>query len=244
MKPFVDGLQETWHRLINVAAGRATTANARPWDLTSQLDDTTRDAIRRGQALYRAVFGPPDHGTDDKALVRLRHHLSKQRAQPLRILIKADRLYLPWNLLYIDGSVANNVPAFVNGFLGYRHRVVQQIEDLPPHEGYAPIGSRQPLFISLQRDLTLAIHTKLDTFLAQAHLTPEITVIHRDDHDTFVQALQAANVDDDILYFCCHGTRQTPSLSITQNKYLYPDDIPSLMGDGHFAYQQIGRAHV
>jgi hypothetical protein len=237
LQPVITGCLQAWEFLAGHAANQANGA-AQPWNLTSQIDEHVRNAIQRGQALYRALFGPANNGEEHPALQRLKNHLRKPREQPLRIIVKSDKLYVPWNLLYIDGALSSRIPEFACGFLGFRHQVVQQIENLftPPLNDF---GVAQPLIVSQQRDITLPIHAHLDEFLQT--LAGQVVIIERD-HQAFTQAIQRGDCDDHILYFCCHGSRapkkgEQPSLTISHGEKLYPDHIRDLMLEGHFVNQ-------
>ena len=166
----------------------------------------------------------------------------------------SDVLYIPWNLLYISGAVANQVPAFVNGFLGFRHQIVQKINIKEELYLLNEFGSRSEISFSQQRDKSL-------NFDAASEISPGIsqtvpTSIHKplDDYltgigvkffdrtyDEFTAALQEGKFGDDILYFCCHAYHSAladqPHLVISPGTKLYPGDIRDLMASNYFDYQ-------
>ncbi|MEV7358485.1 CHAT domain-containing protein [Kitasatospora sp. NPDC091276] len=134
----------------------------------------------------------------DRELTVFRDYLTRTLTESgsLRISFDSD-LHLPWPMLAVDGGHADPWA----DFLGHRHQVEQT------GAGYPPI---QPPYPARTRPVT-SLNT--DDQLTDVGRAPEVRKLLEDrsqltvrtESEPLLKALSSAVLDEDVMYFWCHG---------------------------------------
>lgn len=189
---------------------------------------------KAGSALFGAVFRPGERKfSATKELGGVLRDLLVQE-KDLRILIKSDEFFAPWNFMYVGDWHAPTV----DHFLGFRHLVEHDVEDSPPFEAAMPPFSELAFHFNEDIDLNpkTGVHFAGKKFLEMLQQFG-IERKRRDDKQTFLAALENG-ADESVFYFLCHGTSgddtrpnsDTTRLFLTQpagvdNEVISPSDI-------------------
>jgi hypothetical protein len=213
------------------------------------LGNTTRDTlISAGQQLFQEIFGGPDSNVMTLEILR---GFLRNASESLRIKIAAEHtLQFPWQLLYVDNDAINS-PNPLDGFLGAKHLVVQNIHisvsELRRRQ-LRKFGVREKIHLSLQRQADVnKLATSLDFLTKPLEEVGYLELIRRDEFPRLLTDLNRGQCREDIMYFCCHGypgnrngaADQGPSCLMLSGKALYPQQFAGALGDHALASQPI-----
>ncbi|MEU6350251.1 hypothetical protein ABZ896_13070 [Streptomyces sp. NPDC047072] len=162
-------------------------------DYAHVTDPITARLARDGHALLRSMLAG-----DDADLQRVREFLMSALAGPSPMRVSFDScVHLPWSMLAVDPERC--VKPW-EAFLGHRHEVEHGDDDGWHH---APLGRRDRAATSLNKD------TALDSVgrAAEVHrlLDDHTWLVVRTQSDELLQALSRHILDEDVMYFWCHG---------------------------------------
>ncbi|MER5351654.1 CHAT domain-containing protein [Kitasatospora sp. NPDC002551] len=115
---------------------------------------------------------------------------------PLRISFDSE-LHLPWPLLAVDSGAAQPW----EDFLGHRHQVEQTGDAYPRVQAPYPVRDRP--VTSLNTDATLESVGRAPEVRKLLEERTQLTV--RTESERFLEALSRAVLDEDLMYFWCHG---------------------------------------
>ncbi|MFJ1709391.1 CHAT domain-containing protein [Kitasatospora sp. NPDC088346] len=134
----------------------------------------------------------------DRSLVRFREYLTATLTEhgSLRISFDSD-LHLPWPMLAVD----TGQPDPWVDFLGHRHQIEQTNAAYPPIQ--PPNSARAKPVTSLNTDDQLTGIGRAPEVRKLLENRSQLTV--RTDSDLLLEALSAAVLDEDVMYFWCHG---------------------------------------
>ncbi|WP_129839623.1 CHAT domain-containing protein [Streptomyces sp. RFCAC02] len=133
-------------------------------------------------------------------------------AEGLRITFDSD-LHLPWPMLAVEVPGADPV----HGFLGHRHQIEQTGASAYP--AVETEAARHPMPVtSLNTDSTLDLIGRAPDVRKLLEERSRLTV--RTESERLIEAFSAAVLDDDVMYFWCHGTfvgeqRSAPRLAVS-----------------------------
>ncbi|MEU6912477.1 CHAT domain-containing protein [Streptomyces olindensis] len=166
-------------------------------DLTPYASDTellTAELAKEGQYLLDRLLAGENHEVKE-----FRSHLLSVLSgeEGLRISFDSD-LHLPWPMLAVERS---NDPHPCSRFLGYRHQVEQTGASYPMIQGET--APRRLPAASLNTDDSLAHVGRAPQ--VRKLLEERATLTVRTRSATLLSALSEAVLDDDIMYFWCHG---------------------------------------
>ncbi|MER5384236.1 CHAT domain-containing protein [Streptomyces sp. NPDC002688] len=165
-----------------------------------ELTRVVADLARGGESLlFDTLLGGDDENTKTFRSY-LRSALSQQ---DLRVRFDSD-LSLPWSMLSIAAeSMASATPldALFAHFLGYRHQIEYT------GDAYAWIGSpraaSQPPAVSLNHDRSVG-HSTRASEVAKA-LSRGTVYTERTNYEQLVHAFANPDLDEQLMYFWCHG---------------------------------------
>lgn len=131
-------------------------------------------------------------------LAAFRAYLTRALAEheSLRVSFDSD-LHLPWPMLAVDSGDGNPW----TDFLGHRHQVEQTGAGYPPIQPPSPARNRP--ITSLNTDDTLELIGRAPDVRKLLEDRTELTV--RTESTRLLEALSAAVLDEDVMYFWCHG---------------------------------------
>ncbi|MBD0696145.1 CHAT domain-containing protein [Streptomyces sp. CBMA123] len=134
----------------------------------------------------------------DRSLTRFREYLTTTLTEhgSLRISFDSD-LHLPWPMLAVDGDQ----PDPWADFLGHRHQVEQTGAAYPPIQ--PPNSARAKPVTSLNTDDQLTGIGRAPEVRKLLEDRSQLTV--RTESDLLLEALSTAVLDEDVMYFWCHG---------------------------------------
>ncbi|MEU4303096.1 hypothetical protein [Kitasatospora aureofaciens] len=134
----------------------------------------------------------------DRSLVLFREYLNRTLTEldSLRISVDSD-LHLPWPMLAVDGDPSDPWA----DFLGHRHQIEQTGAAYPPIQ--PPNSARTRPVTSLNTDDQLTGIGRAPEVRKLLEDRSQLTV--RTDSDLLLKALSAAVLDEDVMYFWCHG---------------------------------------
>ncbi|MFF4818599.1 CHAT domain-containing protein [Kitasatospora sp. NPDC001309] len=134
----------------------------------------------------------------DRSLVQFRDYLNRTLTEhgSLRISFDSD-LHLPWPMLAVEG----HQPDDWADFLGHRHQVEQTGAAYPPIQ--PPSSPRTKPVTSLNTDDQLTGIGRAPEVRKLLEDRSQLTV--RTESDRLLEALSAAVLDEDVMYFWCHG---------------------------------------
>jgi hypothetical protein len=198
--------------------------------------------ITAGQQLFNDIFGA-GHITIP-ALDRLKAFL-RETTEPLRIEINAQQqLQFPWQLLYIDNAAAAGGNP-LDGFLGAKHNVVQNIEVSlgdSRRRQLLRFGGREKLHLSLQREIgDPLLLSSLEELSRPLERAGYLQLLKRDACNALIQELNRGKCSEDIMYFCCHGwggsTLGESSHIRLSGKDIYPTEFEGALGGNALRFQ-------
>ncbi|MBV6700099.1 CHAT domain-containing protein [Kitasatospora aureofaciens] len=134
----------------------------------------------------------------DRELTLFRAFLTRTLTEdgPLRVSFDSD-LHLPWPMLAVDGGRADPW----TDFLGHRHQVEQTGTAYPPIQ--PPYPARTRPVTSLNTDDTLELIGRAPEVRKLLEDRSRLTV--RTESARLLEALSTAVLDEDVMYFWCHG---------------------------------------
>ncbi|MFF2078732.1 CHAT domain-containing protein [Kitasatospora sp. NPDC058162] len=134
----------------------------------------------------------------DRSLSLFRDYLNRTLTEhgSLRISFDSD-LHLPWPMLAVEG----HQPDPWADFLGHRHQVEQTGAAYPPIQ--PPSSPRAKPVTSLNTDDQLTGIGRAPEVRKLLEDRSQLTV--RTESDRLLEALSAAVLDEDVMYFWCHG---------------------------------------
>jgi hypothetical protein len=161
---------------------------------TAEAELLTTELAREGQYLLDRLLAGENHEVKE-----FRSHLLGVLGgeENLRISFDSD-LHLPWPMLAVETP---NAPHPFSGFLGYRHQVEQTGASYPMIQGET--APRRLPAASLNTDVTLAHVGRAPQ--VRKLLEERATLTVRTQSAALLSALSDAVLDDDIMYFWCHG---------------------------------------
>ncbi|MEV0181877.1 CHAT domain-containing protein [Streptomyces sp. NPDC050625] len=188
--------------------GRTLRDRRRPYatvaDLSAEPEDELRRAVthlaRGGESLLFDVLLRGDDACTELFRTYLRSALSREG---LRVRFDSD-LHLPWPMLCVaDESTTSAAPLNVlfARFLGHRHQI-EHTGDAYAWIGPPRTASQRPM-VSLNHDVRVGRTTRADE-VAKA-LTEGTTCIVRTTYEDLVRDFQASDLDEQLMYFWCHG---------------------------------------
>ncbi|MER7847065.1 CHAT domain-containing protein [Kitasatospora sp. NPDC096077] len=134
----------------------------------------------------------------DRSLALFREYLTDTLTDhgSLRISFDSD-LHLPWPMLAVEGDQ----PDPWADFLGHRHQIEQTGAAYPPIQ--PPTAPRAKPVTSLNTDDQLTAIGRAPEVRKLLEDRSQLTV--RTDSDLLLESLSAAVLDEDVMYFWCHG---------------------------------------
>ncbi|MGW3669079.1 CHAT domain-containing protein [Streptomyces sp. NPDC005141] len=174
-------------------------------ELWSVLDEL---AAQGAYLLFEALFGGTDRHTSRVRQVLI-DILSREN---LRIRFDSDVLFLPWSLLCLPSSTepGTGLDAVFRRFLGHRH----QIEQTGGYHPELPVAWRPvpPLAnpcVSLNHDTEVDIAGRTKAAHVAALLAKDTTFRERRSRQDLVDDIAAGKLDEQFMYFWCHGRFRT-----------------------------------
>ena len=176
-----------------------------------QSDAALASLAQAGARLFRKIFFGPDAGADSIALGECLKRILLENEEILNIQISAEKLPVPWGLLYLDKGDGTDPKAW-NRFVGFRH-IVEQIPLQNNDPVSTPIIASSPS-LALGTQLNRNIDTQFKVSLVADQIKfwsdPKIAdsgvhVTQRSSRQEVIQALCDASLPDQILYFYCHA---------------------------------------
>lgn len=157
---------------------------------------------KAGSGLFAAIFRPGEpRFRATKALGGVLRDLLLQE-RDLRILVRSDDFFAPWNFMYVGDW---KLPK-VEHFLGFRHLVEHDAEAALAFDPVMPSFSELAFHFNEDIDLNpkTGAHAAGQKFLA---LLQQFGIARhqRNDKQTFLAALEK-EADESVFYFLCHGT--------------------------------------
>ncbi|MEV0535230.1 CHAT domain-containing protein [Kitasatospora sp. NPDC050463] len=173
-----------------------------PYPFATAVDFTPHAAVaerkvaelaEEGRYFLETMFD----GTD-RSLVHFREYLTATLTEhgSLRISFDSD-LHLPWPMLAVD---TGRPDPWVD-FLGHRHQIEQTGAAYPPIQ--PPNSARAKPVTSLNTDDQLTGIGRAPEVRKLLEDRSQLTV--RTESDLLLEALSAAVLDEDVMYFWCHG---------------------------------------
>ncbi|MFF7158256.1 CHAT domain-containing protein [Streptomyces sp. NPDC008139] len=199
-------LRSLWRdRLINYESPDEETAPLGSFPLTEEADlsqltqvaeELTRFLVGEGHELLVDLLDGPGH-----ELTAVRDFLLGKLggAESLRVTFHSD-VHLPWTMMATDPELESD--GSWNAFLGHRHQVEQTGENhVAPQNEWQRKGPRPVTRINTDTLLESVgrareVHKLLDE-------QTELTVCTRS--DDFLRDLGSPVLDDEVIYFWCHG---------------------------------------
>jgi hypothetical protein len=210
----INQLRSTWqHRVIEYrVADRYPFSTS--WDLSNPTDrdhlgTVGVDLARAGRRLFTFLFR-----TGDEGLRRIADLLEAAlRSDDQLIEVHSDQLFAPWWMLYTPPDPQTDLfdrdsPWDLRGFWGFRHLIQHTVQRHPrwSPEIIAPPG---------QLAVGLNVDPRIDTDPRTGHLpyvgplikffSARSRTVVRDCKPELAKAIQAANFQDKLIYFACHG---------------------------------------
>jgi|GEM_PF-459405 len=176
-----------------------------------QSNRALRALASAGANLFIQLFEGPGAGADSLAVGAFLRRLCAEEAGTLKIQILAERLPIPWGVLYLgDLDEAEDAVPDWNNFLGMRH-IVEQIPLQPSLNVWDHgIASDNPsLAISVNLNKTIDDAFPEEGYVRQQEAFWEklnLGVTTRLNRADVLGALNSAATLDQILYFYCHAT--------------------------------------
>jgi hypothetical protein len=245
-KKAVDQCETNWKEFVKMIA-------TSPQLSLQKMKNAVDSLVRVGKELrYVLLQGGGTASTDDREkLSRLTKYLTES-ADGLRILVRSEQIHVPWNLFYLGSNDGHR------GFLGYRHEVVEKVEDrvgILKGRKLQEFGEKSPFQFSLQRNLELKHYSSIKAGGASPTypkggvealiemLKPYVTPQFRDNRAAFLKALQPPTAQDDFIYFICHGDFDDSKVyflkfSKTDNN-LYATDVAVELNQNPFPRQPL-----
>lgn len=192
-----------------------------------------------GARLYRKLFFAPGAGVDSIALGELLRKLFLEGDEVLDMQVAAEKLPVPWSLLYLDTS-DGTAPLSWDNFLGFRH-IVEQIPLQNSDPVRTPVITSSPA-LALGTQLNTRIDTDFNVTLVAdqvkfwsdpAVAKSGIRVSQRSSRKEVFEALCDAGLPDQILYFYCHAV----SYDLTEK--LGPGSSKLTFTDGEITLDQL-----
>ncbi|MFG3286980.1 CHAT domain-containing protein [Streptomyces sp. NPDC048111] len=172
-------------------------------DLTGQpepeLDGILDElALMGADLLFEVLLGGEDHRT---GLIRgyLTDALS---GRALRIRFDSD-LFLPWPMLALPATAGGSGEGAFGRFLGYRHQI-EQTGGSYPWAGERPAAPAVPV-VSLNRDTAIDRRGLTRANDVAAALARGTKLVERTTRGELITALADPGLDDQLMYFWCHG---------------------------------------
>ncbi|MER7755341.1 CHAT domain-containing protein [Kitasatospora sp. NPDC097643] len=161
--------------------------------LAPVADRRIAELAERGRYFLEMMLDGPD-----RELTIFRTHLLQVLTEQgsLRISFDSD-LHLPWPMLAVDGGHGD----LWTDFLGHRHQVEQTGAAYPPIQ--PPYPARTRPVTSLNTDDQLEGVGRAPEVRKLLEDRSQLTV--RNKSDLLLEALSRAVLDEDVMYFWCHG---------------------------------------
>ncbi|GAA1973474.1 CHAT domain-containing protein [Kitasatospora viridis] len=161
--------------------------------LAATTDVRVDELAQEGRYLLDTMLAGPD-----RDLTAFREYLTGALTEhgPLRVSFDSD-LHLPWPMLAV-GPLGDDPWA---GFLGYRHQVEQTGAGYTPIQPPYPARSRP--VASLNTDDSLEAIGRAPEVRKLLEERAELSV--RTESEDLLAALSSAVLDEDVMYFWCHG---------------------------------------
>lgn len=193
--------------------GRPERPYATQTDLTGEPPDELRSlleelAVQGAYLLFDVLFSGTDRRTSRVRQVLL-DTLSREN---LRIRFDSDTLFLPWPLLCLPQRTApgSGVGSLFPRFLGYRHQIEQTggyYPELP--EDQAPAPPLASPCVSLNHDTGVDAAGRTKAAQVAAVLATDTTYVERCTRQDLLDDIAAGKVDEQFMYFWCHGRFRT-----------------------------------
>ncbi|SAK74955.1 CHAT domain protein [Caballeronia calidae] len=167
-----------------------------------------RTLASAGANLFIQLFEGAGAGADSLAVGQYLRRLVEDETECLKIQILAERLPIPWGLLYL-GDASEDAPLDWNRFLGMRH-IVEQIPLQPQlnvwHHGIVSNAPSLAISVNLNRSIDDAFPD--EGFVRQQEAfwqSLDLGVTTRSSRADVLRALNSTATLDQILYFYCHA---------------------------------------
>ncbi|NEA75452.1 hypothetical protein C8250_015430 [Streptomyces sp. So13.3] len=168
-------------------------------DLTDYPEDKLLTVIKEladeGSYLLKQLLD----GDDPRLPILRRDLIEALQDENLRVRFNSD-VYLPWPMMALDALPGEADDHFAR-FLGYRHQIDQTADCYP--------GVASALIAHAQAVTSLNVDTLLNTVDGAAkvrELLDATDLTERTQSNELISALQSPNVDEDLMYFWCHGS--------------------------------------
>jgi len=187
--------------------GRPLAGRRRPYassaDLSGEPEEELRKVLGELSRSGASVLFDVLLAGDDLRTEQFRRYLGEALAREgLRIRIDSDELHLPWPMFCLEPDGA---PETLDGlfarFLGHRHQI-EHTGDAYPQLGHVS-PSRLPPAVSLNHDAAVGPKTRAGDVADVLAEGTRCTV--RATYDHLVRDLSQADLDEQLMYFWCHG---------------------------------------
>ncbi len=234
------------------------------WDFADKpqlKEPLLRELAIAGAKLFLQIFSPKLGEPKEKAAlanigIALRKHMA---TQPTWIRVTSDGFFAPWNLIYSESLELDGSNVRPEGFWGYQH----VIEHVPDNAAQGiELQSTTPLNFALQLDqridqeLNVPCNSVVTDFLGK--YAP--AVLAQSNHDYKKQllvALRDGELNEHILYFCCHAAqeatgdymtlsdpREKPENRITPDEVIFSLDMKSFQQNPVVFLNACGAAQI
>ena len=231
----VQSCRNTWNEcLVHMECG-----NSKPfqqdWDMQSYgplLEQAMPELALAGAKLFRTLFFPRDAGDPElhRGLRPIGGALREAMAMESRWLkVSSKGFHVPWGLIYSGALNLDGTDWEPEGFWGYQH----MIENAPLGKGGMQYELTVPedgnLVVSLQLDesidqqMNVPCNEPVETLMTR--YGQRVTTRRRNTRRRLAEALRQGDLDEQVLFFCCHAVVDGVSTQIRADEaYLVLSD--------------------
>ncbi|GGZ18332.1 hypothetical protein GCM10010387_08510 [Streptomyces inusitatus] len=201
------------------APGRPERPYATLLDLSGEPEDELRPCMEELAAqgsylLFDLLLGEgPRNGGADGPLGTFREIFIQVLSgdQPLRVRFDSE-LFLPWPMLALPGTAptgTESLDTLFRRFLGHRHQIEQTCGSYPGVQGRS--APRPPVIpaVSLNHDTTIDPQKRTRAGEVAAALAKDTEFTERTTRAELLRALAEGPLDEQLMYFWCHGKFRT-----------------------------------
>jgi hypothetical protein len=165
-----------------------------------------------GSNLFSLLFECDSGGDLKRVAQQLRDGCQRQRSQ-LTLTITSDVFFVPWNMIYVHPEKgAELAPDGSNfkreGFWGYQHIIEHNtVQVTLPTELKPDAAGKIHASVNIDEGIDQGLGVPcIAPQLAFFRGQPGLTAVERRTKPELETALRSAKFDDQIVYFCCHGS--------------------------------------
>ncbi|MCA9979640.1 MAG: CHAT domain-containing protein [Anaerolineales bacterium] len=193
--------------IVHFEAGDVRLYQTRMEIPTAVNDRTLPMLANAGYDLFDQIFYGPGHDLAARAIGDALRKMARE--QDLHIQIFSQNFMLPWGIMYVGDDPDTPQPEM---FLGLRH-IIEHIPLQPnmqvfDHEIDISDGLHVGLNVNTDIDQQMGqpiIQRQLDSWQTITQANSHVRVEVRQDHLSVLEALNAGDAPDDVMYFYCHA---------------------------------------